>query len=246
MAMLSNDVPGFLIDILHSVDYSKITDRHYDDWVKIIKDNIGKHLKLKTNHSSLVEYYFPIRSDLCVLINQYDFNSLSMAKQVMFGEIGSFADREMFDSHKYGYLYFDGKDHGIEFFAFVHTDAYDSAVFAPDVREGQRQAYLDGLLAKAIHKRDIGITTRDRILLLSTCSSSSTNGRDILIGRITEEVFADPAINSQTNDGSRDSQYCFVEEIYLWPLLLIISEILLITRILVIVYKRKSKRSGDI
>ena len=180
-----------------------------------------------------------------------DFNSIlyghHMAKQVMFGEIGSFADREMFDSHKYGNLYFDGKDHGIEFFAFVHTDAYDSAVFAPDVREGQRQACLDGLLAKATHKRDIGVTAQDRILLLSTCSSSSTNGRDILIGRITEEVFADPTINSQTNDKNRDSQHCFVEEIYLWPLLLIISEILLITRILVIVYKRKSKkRSGDI
>ena len=127
-----------------------------------------------------------------------DFNNIlyghHMAKKVMFGEIESFQDGGVFESRRYGNLYFDGKDHGIEFFAFVHTDAYDSSIFRTDVRGDKRREYLDGLYRKALNTRDIGLTEEDRIILLSTCSSSSTNGRDILAGRITDGTFADPAI----------------------------------------------------
>jgi sortase B len=123
-----------------------------------------------------------------------DFNSIlyghHMEKHMMFGEIGDFTDKNMFDTHQYGNLYFDEKDHGIEFFAFVHTSAYDFSVFKPNVKgEGERQAYLDNLLEKAMHTRDIGITANDRLILLSTCSSGSTNGRDLLVGRITGKPF---------------------------------------------------------
>jgi len=124
-----------------------------------------------------------------------DFNSIlyghHMAKKVMFGEIESFLDKEVFISSRYGNLYFDGRDHGLEFFAFVHTDAYDSAVFTPNVKGEQRREYLDGLLGMAIHIRDIGVTEKDHIVLLSTCSLGSTNGRDVLIGRITDETYED-------------------------------------------------------
>ena len=119
-----------------------------------------------------------------------DFNSIiyghHMEKRMMFGEIGEFKGKEKFDAHRYGNLYFDEKDHGIEFFAFVHADAYDFSVFSPNVKGELKQKYLDGLLAKAIHTRDIGVTVDDRIVLLSTCSSNSTNGRDILVGIITD------------------------------------------------------------
>jgi sortase B len=124
-----------------------------------------------------------------------DFNSIvyghHMEKKTMFGEIGAFADKEVFDSHPYGNLYVDGQDYGLEFFAFVHADAYDSTVYTVNVSEENRQDYLNGLLAKAVNKRDIDVTTDDRIIMLSTCSSSSTNGRDILVGRITDKTYED-------------------------------------------------------
>lgn len=113
-----------------------------------------------------------------------------MAKKTMFGEIGYFAEKNTFDSHKYGNLYFDGKNHGIEFFAFVHADAYDDTIFEPNQKETERQAYIDNLLEKALYQRDAGVTIEDNIILMSTCSSASTNGRDILVGRITEETYA--------------------------------------------------------
>jgi len=143
-----------------------------------------------------------------------DFNHIiyghHMAHQAMFGEIGEFAEAGMFNSRMYGNIYYDGKDHGIEFFAFVHTDAYDASVFTPNVPDTEQQAYLDNLLELAVHKRDIGVTVRDHIILLSTCSASSTNGRDILAGRIVGAVYEDTfitvmgartlyGIDSQTN-----------------------------------------------
>jgi len=125
-----------------------------------------------------------------------------MAKETMFGEIGDFAQKDMFDSHRYGNLYFDGRDHGIEFFAFIHADAYDGAIFTTNVNDTGRQAYLDHLLGKAVYQRDIGVTTDDHIVLLSTCSSSSTNGRDILVGRLRDDLIYKNSFESNATDNN--------------------------------------------
>jgi len=125
-----------------------------------------------------------------------DFSSIfyghHMEKQAMFGEIGLFADKNYFDAREHGTLYYGGREHGLVFFAFVHADAYDRRVYKTKItgRENN-QAYLDLLLSLAVHTRDVQVTPDDRIVLLSTCSSSSTNGRDILIGKITDQVYDD-------------------------------------------------------
>ncbi|MCL2031428.1 MAG: class B sortase [Oscillospiraceae bacterium] len=177
-----------------------------------------------------------------------DFNSIlyghHMEKKVMFGEIGTFSSREVFDSRRYGNLYFNGKDHGIEFFAFLHTDAYDSAVFRPRVREEARGAYLDSLLGKAMYIRDIGVTAEDRIVLLSTCSASSTNGRDILIGRLRDGSYDDQTVTAGAYEEKEeaDSPISLVREIPLWSLLLLlILAALLVIRIFEICRGRRRK-----
>ena len=125
-----------------------------------------------------------------------DFNNIlhghHMEKNKMFGEIGGFSDEKVFDSHRYGNLYYGERGHGIEFFAFVQADAYDGSVYSPGVGKEEREAYLANLTGKALCSRDVKVTGSDRIVLLSTCSTDSTNGRDILVGKITGEVFDDP------------------------------------------------------
>jgi sortase B len=124
-----------------------------------------------------------------------DFNSIiyghHMDKQMMFGEIGEFWKEEKFDAHRYANLFFDGKDHGVEFFTFIHADSYDNLVYTPDIAEENRQEYLDYIYSLAIYTRDTEVTVNDRIVLLSTCSAFTTNGRDILIGKIYDEPFED-------------------------------------------------------
>lgn len=181
-----------------------------------------------------------------------DFNSIlyghHMEKQAMFGEIGSFSSKRFFEARAYGNLYYAGKNHGLEFFAFVHTDAYDASIFAPRIqgREAQK-TYLKNLLDKAMYTRDIGVTTEDRILLLSTCSTDSTNGRDILFARITDKCYTDTFTNKENDNLSKrvsaDWQIgmwgrfpaCF------WAVLPVILVILIIISIIVF-KKRCTKR----
>ena len=158
-----------------------------------------------------------------------DFNSIiyghHMEKHTMFGDLDIFLEKEGFDSHRYGNLYFDGKDHGIEFFAFLIVDAYDYTVFRPNVGDHERQAYLEGLLEKSVYFRDIGISATDRLVMLSTCSVDATNGRDILVGRITDEVFVDSFAEIDVYDDEEpdwNNHDGLVKEIFLLPMLLIL------------------------
>ena len=112
-----------------------------------------------------------------------------MTKKTMFGEIGNFRDKDIFDAHGRGNLYFDGENHEIEFFAFIHTDAYDGIILSPNASMRISQIeYIELLLAKATHTRDVEFFEDECFILLTTCSSETTNGRDILVGRLTEEV----------------------------------------------------------
>jgi len=109
-----------------------------------------------------------------------------MDADTMFGELTDFADAGYFASHQYGSLYADGQTLGLQFFAFVHADAYDETVYNTKVGSESEVEYVNGLKALATQVRsDVSIKPGDRLILLSTCSSSTTNGRDILVGEIS-------------------------------------------------------------
>ncbi len=135
-----------------------------------------------------------------------DFNSViyghHMEKKRMFGSLSDFAEQEYFDSHPYGNLFFMGKDHGIQFFALVLTDAYDETLFAPATDPAHRQAFLDLIDSTAIFRRDIPVTTEDQIIQLSTCTSTITNGRYMLIGKLTDETFLPEEEAPRVNRGT--------------------------------------------
>ena len=123
-----------------------------------------------------------------------DFNSIiyghHMDKQVMFGGIEYFGEKAYFDERPFGNLFHSGKEHGLEFFAFMHVDAYDFTIYNTSVHGDRRQEFIDNLYEKATNTRDIGVTIDDNIVLLSTCTSDSTNGRHILAARIVDETFS--------------------------------------------------------
>ena len=129
-----------------------------------------------------------------------DFNSIiyghHMDRQAMFGDIGAFSEKEYFETRQYGNLYAGGDDYGIEFFAFLQVDAYDSYIFTPAIMgEVNQMEYMNSLLEKAMYTRPIEVSPEDHLVLLSTCSSDATNGRHILVGKIGSTVFEDPFQN---------------------------------------------------
>lgn len=126
-----------------------------------------------------------------------DFNSIiyghHMDKEAMFGGLDKFIEKKYFNQHQYGNLYCDGKNYGIEFFAFIKGDAYDWQLYNPGIQESAaRESYLSYLLEQASQTRSMKVTEDDRIVLLSTCASEPTNGRHLLIGKLFDEPFEDP------------------------------------------------------
>jgi len=176
-----------------------------------------------------------------------DFNSIlyghHMEKKAMFGEIGSFADQEVFETHPYGNLHFDEKDHGIEFFAFVQTDAYDYLMFSANVSQEKRTDYLNNILAEALFIReDVTVNTDDQLILLNTCSSASTNGRDVLVGRLVDDVF-DNSFKSRVENDIVDSGLFTQNSLAQWLILILI--VIILVFLLVLLCKRNKKRRAN-
>lgn len=181
--------------------------------------------------------------------NFQDFNHIlyghHMEQNAMFGELASFSEKGFFDTHLYGNLYYKGKDHGLVFFAFLKTDAYDSATFTPRVEGAQAQRqYLQSLMEKAIYTRDVEVMEDDHILLLTTCASDTTNGRDILVAKITDERYDDTFDLNDTNNTSIQTSANIQEE--MWqsiPLLIkiMVPSLVLILLLVIVLYIRKRK-----
>lgn len=124
-----------------------------------------------------------------------DFNSIvyghHMEQEKMFGCLSDFGDRDYFDAHPYGTLHCRGEDggwmdRGIDFFAVILTDAYDFDLYDPGVGEEGRRAYLDHIYEIARFTRQMDVEPRDRLVMLSTCTTEITNGRYLLVGRLTD------------------------------------------------------------
>lgn len=124
--------------------------------------------------------------------NQSDFSDFNniiyghhMEKRKMFGELEDFAKEAYFQKHQWGKIYYCGTNHKVEFFAFLETDAYDSVIYNPEVTEEQEKAgLLEYINQHALQKRACNVTTADHLIVLSTCATGETNGRQILVGKI--------------------------------------------------------------
>ena len=67
----------------------------------------------------------------------------------------------------------------------MSIDAFDSVVYHPDAQPaGDVTTLLNHLQGTAVQYRDIGVTAKDQIIGLSTCSEAVTNGRVVLFGRL--------------------------------------------------------------
>ena len=173
-----------------------------------------------------------------------DFNSIiyghHMEKNKMFGDIGLFTDEAYFESHPYGSLFFDGRDHGLEFFAFLTVDAYDEVFYLCPDEEPARTEYLERIYDLAAYVRDLDVTTEDRLVLLSTCTTSMTNGRNILVGRLSDTLY--PEAEEPLNLGTGVDA---LEESPLWLWILAAALLLLIIYLTLRARRRAKKRRED-
>ncbi|MGX6979702.1 class B sortase [Vagococcus elongatus] len=175
-----------------------------------------------------------------------DFNTIvyghHMEKSAMFGDLDLFFDQDFFEKHPYGNLYFDGKDHGIEFFAFMEVDAFDTSIFyTPVTGDEAKNTYLQTIQQKSMYTRPMDISINDRLILLSTCTENSTNGRHILIGRIVDQVYPDTFQEAEKTVHKKN----FISGLFQWEKhgwLLMVLLFLLLLGLLLLIMKLKKKR----
>lgn len=240
-----------------------------------------------------------------------DFNTIifghHMTGGAMFGDVDLFLEKDFFDEHKYGNLFFSdtgfelvqktssnpgatapnglqyeftsfqGRNHGIEFFAIILADGYDTGIYGvPSVSEEAKQKTLQSIAARAIHVRNLstgetktvgktngsslvktdsidssyfGVSTRDKIVLLSTCSADITNGRFVLIGRITDNEISNPFPEEERSKPEGDLDIINFLDKYadftIWQWILILVGLILLTWLLYRAEKSRLKRRRE-
>lgn len=115
-----------------------------------------------------------------------------MEKHLMFGDLERFKKHKVFKTHKYGDLYFGGKHHGLEIFAFIEGDAYDTTIYNTEISHEQITNYYSHLLSVSKYTRPLVIDPSSHVVLLSTCASGLTNKRYIIAAKLTDKTFKNP------------------------------------------------------
>lgn len=181
-----------------------------------------------------------------------DFNNIifghHMDKEKMFGNLDEFRDENYFKKYNTGNLYASGRNYGIKAFAWLDVDAYDPNIYNTKIdAEEERSILLNLLKEKALVYVDGIADTNDRILLLSTCGTDTTNERYILAAVITDDTYKNPYPDDEDGSRSLTGKGSILDRYGCILILFLI--LLLIALIAYIIYrkmKRKNKRNKSI
>ena len=108
-----------------------------------------------------------------------------MDNGAMFGDVTEFLDREYFDEHTSGELFCDGTVYDLTIFACIRCDAYDEVVYYinDDVLITDK---LDYLRENALYFDEERASGTEKIIGLSTCSDTLTNGRVVVFAKMVK------------------------------------------------------------
>lgn len=231
---MNPDVIGWIHMYGTGIDYPLLQGQDNDKYVQTDP---------KGNYSMTGSLFLDYRNSL-----QFnDFNSIiyghDMAKEAMFGGLNKYAKKKYFNKHLYGSLYYGEKTYGLEVFSYFSTDAYDQQIYAPAIEDTVlKNSYLNRIKDISQCYRDISINENDHIILFSTCTSDMTNGRNLLVLKITDKArknTLDKESHKKTtaSDFKGNRKYIAHISIYNW-IILIISFIFILYVVLI---KRKKK-----
>ena len=239
---MNNDVIGWLTIYDTTIDYPVVSSpKSNDDYLS--KNPEGEWEgsgSLFLDHNNKADF-----SDFNTIIFGHH-----MAGPAMFGQLDEFLNKDFFDKHEYANLFYSegglelvqdtnsnpgavqqtglhyeftnyqGRNHGIQFFAMIQADGHDSAIYSvPSTTVEAKQATLQKIADYAVMVRNLqtgetrqlgkagaaaptktgsvdpsffGVTENDRIVLMSTCSADITNGRFVLCGKILDNEVPNP------------------------------------------------------
>lgn len=182
-----------------------------------------------------------------------DFNSIiyghHMEKHRLFGCFDEYRDKKFFEEHSKANLYYNGKKHGVELFAFIMADAYDDSlysIYGQDSGEA-KAAYLEQIRSSAMHLLPVEVTADDRLIVLSTCTEDITNGRFILVGRLKDKPYKEPAKDKKRSLGlglGNSTGFWSLLPMWKWAILMAILLLMLIYALTLIADRHSERKLG--
>ena len=124
--------------------------------------------------------------------NFTDFNNIMYGHNMkegggMFSELKLFADKEFFETNRYGILFLEDKTYILEIFAYMLVKSNDRVVYKTSVEENELFEY-----AKKAAKNYREPEIKGNIVTLSTCSYEFDNARIILMACLKRDgAFSD-------------------------------------------------------
>lgn len=128
--------------------------------------------------------------------NQSDFSDSvsiiyghNMNDKAMFGEVPPFADSEIFNSHTDGTLFTPNATYQLKIMAYVEVLECTQEIYSIAlINDAPVENYVSYIAENAIQFRSLDEYPGDRYLTLSTCSSTVTDGRCLLILKIIDNT----------------------------------------------------------
>lgn len=165
-----------------------------------------------------------------------------MAERKMFGDMELFKEKSFFDSHKYGVIHRLGeKSRGIEFFAFLKTVGTDKEILSIAKKNQEKSDLIDHIYKMSDYSRKLDFGENENLVVLDTCNLSVTNGRYILIGRLTDRVRK----NIFKKEIKENKFKNLFDNFYKIDILLILLIIWILLVLIYLIYEGLSRKKGE-
>jgi sortase B len=166
----------------------KIPDTNINYPVMQTKSNPNYYLRRNFNkeYSSYGTPYIQSNCDIDNSDNVIVFGH-NMKTKAMFHDLTLYADYDFYNEHKYIYFSTKDNDYTYEIIAVIKAVAdnsdFDYLSFVNASDEKEYQEYVDNCKNLSLFDTKLSATYGDKLLTLSTCEYSKTNGRMVIVAK---------------------------------------------------------------
>ena len=189
-------------EMLPVLDWAKLEsmNRDFIGWLYIPDTTIQYPIVSSEDDEHYLAYTFDGTKNSCGSIfmdksNKPDFTSdntvlhgHNMKNGTMFGSLRKFEKKEYWEEHPYIWIIRENIAMKYEIFAVCITEAASDVYTLEFGEEKNFQNYIaDRINGDAIFATGVNVTTNDRILTLSTCTSDTETGRRVVQAKLVDE-----------------------------------------------------------
>lgn len=111
----------------------------------------------------------------------------NMRNGTMFSDVGRYNEAGYFNEHQTGWLYLPNATYQLEIVAYMRVSKNDEMLYRGAYSDDvEKQAFLDYMAQNALRYRDLSLTPRDSLIVLSTCTSNRKEQRNVVIARLIQ------------------------------------------------------------